>query len=437
MAHTVGKDLYRKLGKKIDGLPMRAPWNETFSAILKELYTPEEADLLVKMPYGLSSLEKVARITGYEGAKLRRVLDDLCSKGLVLDIWTRDQYRYMPSPMVVGIFEMTMMRTGGNLPYETWAKLFHDYMSGDDSFYAANSGQDKRISPIRALPHEEVIKGSEYVEVLDYEKATSIVEDADQAAIGICSCRHEKLHVREKSCQVPLEKCSSFGISADYLVRHNLARQVSKSEMLENIARSKEEGLVFAADNSRNRITFICHCCRCCCNVLLGIRVHGYPNTLVTSNYLSEIDQKECTGCGVCAQDCPIDAIEMVPVEDPTKKRAKTPQVDASICLGCGVCGLRCPKEAVKLVPREQRVLHPESSFERVILQCLERGTLQNQLFDDPGSMTHEVMRGIVGGFLRLSPVKKALMSDALRSRFLASLRMGVKMQGREWLTEI
>jgi hypothetical protein len=73
-------------------------------------------------------------------------------------------------------------------------------------------------------------------------------------------------------------------------------------------------------------------------------------------------------------------------------------------------------------------VLHPESSFERVILQCLEKGTLQNQLFDDPGSMTHSVMRGIAGGFLRLPPVKKALMSDALRSRFLHAILSGVKM---------
>jgi len=71
---------------------------------------------------------------------------------------------------------------------------------------------------------------------------------------------------------------------------------------------------------------------------------------------------------------------------------------------------------------RAQRVIHPETTFERVILQCLERGTLQNQLFDEPGRVTHAVMRGIVGGFLRLSPVRKALMSEVLRSRFLAGL---------------
>jgi len=79
----------------------------------------------------------------------------------------------------------------------------------------------------------------------------------------------------------------------------------------------------------------------------------------------------------------------------------------------------------MSLKKREQRVLHPETTFERVILQCLERGTLQNQIFPDPQRVTHTFMRALVGGFLRLPPVKRALMSDALRSRFLKTMAHG------------
>ncbi len=50
MGHMVGKDVYRKLGKKIDGLAVRVPWTDSFYEILKELYTTEEADLIVKIP---------------------------------------------------------------------------------------------------------------------------------------------------------------------------------------------------------------------------------------------------------------------------------------------------------------------------------------------------------------------------------------------------
>jgi len=60
MGHVAGKDLYRRLGKKIDQLSTRAPWNASLHAILKELYTSEEADVIVRMPYGFSTLKRNA-----------------------------------------------------------------------------------------------------------------------------------------------------------------------------------------------------------------------------------------------------------------------------------------------------------------------------------------------------------------------------------------
>lgn len=438
MGHIDGKKLYRKLGKKVDNLPTKAPWNEMFYEVLKEIYTEEEADLVVKMPYGLSELHRIAEVTKYETSQLESILESLCSKGLVMDIWVNDAYYYMPSPIVIGIFEMSMMRTGPNVDSKKLAHLFHNYLQGDNgAFYEANAANGKKISPLRALPHEDAINGFEFVEVLDYEKATSIVESSNKASIGICSCRHEKLHVGEKECDVPLEKCSSFGFAADYLIRNNLAREASKSEMLENLAQSRDMKLVLCADNVKQNITFICHCCKDCCNALAGISKFGYPNIVVTSSFIAKNDPDVCLGCGKCAKACPIDAIEMVPIENPQTKKKKDAVIDESICLGCGVCALQCKNGSVNLVKREQRVLHPDTTFERIILQSLERGNLQNQLFDNPQSICQKFMRGVVGGFLRLPPVKASLMSDMLRSSFLNFMQTGVKKQGKGWLLEL
>lgn len=427
MGHLAAKEaLYRKLGKKIDGLTVRAPWNENLRAILKELYTEEEADLVVRMPYRLSSFDRVRKITGIESAKLQTLLEGMCGKGLMMDLRVRGKYYYTPSPFVIGIFEFTMMRTGGNLNMKEWARLFNEYM-GD--FMTANNPGVSRVSILRALPHEGTVAEEDFVEVLDYEKASRIVEGAGRFALGLCSCRHEKDHLGERKCDVPLETCASFDSGADFLVRNGLAREVSRTEMLEHLARSREAGLALSADNVKRNVSAICSCCGCCCNVMLGISRHGYNGVLVTSNFIARNDAATCIGCGKCAKACPIQAIRMVPADDPAAKIKKKAVVDAGACVGCGVCVLRCTKtKSLKLVQREKRVLHPESTFERVILQCLEKGTLQNQLFDDPGSITHGVMRGIAGGFLRLPPVKKALMSDALRSRFLHAILGGVKM---------
>ncbi len=438
MGHTDGKGIFRKLGRKINNLPLRAPWNETFYELLRKLYSEKEADVLVKMPYGLSDLNRVAQVTKYESSELSKILEGLCSKGLVMDLWINDAYHYMPSPIMIGIFEFTMMRTGESVDSKALAHLFNQYLNADNgALYATNAKKGNKVSVIRALPHSDAINPSEYMEVLDYEKATSIVESSEKFSIGICSCRHEKLHIGEKKCEVPLEKCSTFDRAADYLIRNKLAREVSKSEMLENLAQSIEMGLVLCADNVKRNVTFICHCCKDCCNALAGISKFGYPNTVVTSSFIAKNDPDTCLGCGKCAKACPIDAIKMIPIDKPETKKKKDAIIDASICLGCGVCALNCNNRAVTLVKREKRVLHPETTFERVILQSLERGTLQNQIFDNPQSITQKFMRGFIGGFLRIPPVKATLMSDMLRSSFLNAIASGVQKQGKGWITEL
>jgi ferredoxin len=438
MGHTNSKNIFRKLGRKINNLPLRAPWNEKFYELLKKLYSEKEADVLVKMPYGLSDLNRVAQVTKYESSELSKILEGLCSKGLVMDMWINDAYHYMPSPIMIGIFEFSMMRTGESVDSKTLAHLFNQYLDSDNgALYAMNAKKGNKVSVIRALPHWDAIDASEYMEVLDYEKAAGIIESSEKFSIGICSCRHEKLHVGEKTCEVPLEKCSSFGGAADYLIRNKLAKEVSRSEMLENLAQSVEMKLVLCADNVKRNVTFICHCCKDCCNALAGISKYGYPNTVVTSNFIAKNHPDTCVGCGKCAEACPIDAIKMIPIDQPQTKKKKDAVIDASICLGCGVCALSCIKGAVTLTRREKRVLHPETTFERVILQSLERGTLQNQIFDNPQSITQKFMRGFVGGFLRLPPVKAALMSDMLRSSFLNAMTNGIRKQGKEWVAEM
>jgi ferredoxin len=160
-------------------------------------------------------------------------------------------------------------------------------------------------------------------------------------------------------------------------------------------------------------------------------------NCVITSSFISKIDTHKCSGCGKCVDVCPVNALSLVSANDPGHKKKKKSQVNTDICVGCGVCTAKCPTDAIEMIKRSSRVLHPESLFEITILSSLERGTLQNQLFDNPQSKTQEYMRLFVGAFLRLPPVKRVFLSDMFRSTFLSTAKVVAKLQGKGWMLDL
>jgi len=51
------------------------------------------------------------------------------------------------------------------------------------------------------------------------------------------------------------------------------------------------------------------------------------------------IDEEKCTGCNVCVEKCPVDAISM------ENERVK---INMEECICCGTCHSVCPNEAVR-----------------------------------------------------------------------------------------
>ncbi|MGE5247820.1 MAG: 4Fe-4S binding protein [Verrucomicrobiota bacterium] len=408
------RGVYGRLQERLDRFPIGAPPAESLFEILKNLYTPEEAEVGARMPIRFTDIEGIARRTGKSVEQLRPILHRMADKGLVMDFEHQGRFTYILSPTVLGFFEFAFMRVRGDLPQKEIARHMVAYAHDEPDFARAVFAGKTQFG--RTLVHEDQVDRAELTQVLEYERAAEIVRKAKAWAVSLCYCRHIQEH-EGKACGKPLGVCTTLNAAADFVVRHGLGRRISREEALDIFARTRAEGLVHIADNVQRRPAYVCHCCGCCCAMLTAINRFRMFDAVVTSPFEAAIDPSKCIGCGQCARRCPVSAIV---VEE--KETAGTASLNAGVCLGCGVCRPACSRGALRMARRKERIVVPENAWQRAVVMAIERGKFQNLLFDDFERLDHAVLRAVTRIVVGLPPVKKTLLSEQVQSRFFRAL---------------
>jgi Pyruvate/2-oxoacid:ferredoxin oxidoreductase delta subunit len=211
----------------------------------------------------------------------------------------------------------------------------------------------------------------------------------------------------------------TFNNTAASLVKHGFAREVDEAEGLDLLAEAQEANLVQFGENIQQRVNFICNCCGCCCEAMIAGRRFAFMDPIHTSNFLPEVDAEKCNGCSQCVHVCPVEAMSLTSANDPHRRRRRLAKVDERLCLGCGVCVRNCTRDGVRLVPRKERVITPIDSGQRAVLMAIERGKLQNLIFENNALASHRAMATILGVILKAPPVKQALASKQLQSLYV------------------
>ena len=427
MGHITLKQ-YEKLRNRLDKSPVGAPHHRALYDILAHVFTSEEADMACKMPMGFASTRRLARIAGMPEDKAQSLLEGMAGRGLVFDLEREGKFVWYLNPLVVGIFEFTMMRTRTDIDQKEVSKLIYEYLFEDPTrAFLKELGTAGETQLFRPLAHEDMLKQG-YSEVLDWEKATHLIENAGRWTVGLCHCRHIAHH-RDEECVAaskvrdePIEVCLSFGEASNHFLRRGTAREISKQEAMDIMVETRELNCVQLGDNVQERPMFICYCCGCCCEVLKGYRMVRDQGLVMSSGFAPVIDSDNCNGCGRCVKVCPVDALSVT-----GQGKEKNAVLDLDICLGCAVCARSCNQDALKMERCSKRVHTPRTTLEKVVRMGLERGKLQNLLFDNPENLTHGAMRNFVGVILNLPPAKRLLAREQLKSRFVQFLMGAAK----------
>lgn len=420
MSHITLRSGYTELVERLNRFPQGAPPSDTLYKILQILFSEREAQLVAYLPIKPFTAEKASQIWKMDLSGTRKILDELSSRAILVDVERDGETTYTLPPPMAGFFEFSMMRLHGNADQKALGELFYQYLNVEEDFirelFLRGETQAGRV-----FIHEPVLSEENALHVLDYERASEIIQTARYRGIGTCYCRHKMMHMG-RNCDAPLDICMTFNGAAQSLTKHGYARTVDIHEGMDLLQQAYDQNLVQFGENVRESVSFICNCCGCCCEAMIVARKFGILNPVHTSNFLPVIDETDCNGCGKCVTVCPVEAMTLVSTNDPHHPKMKKAKVDEVTCLGCGVCVRTCSHNGLSLHSHPQQVITPINSVHRTVIMAIERGCLQNLIFDNRVLWNHRALAAVLGAILRLPSLKQALASQQVKSRYLEFL---------------
>ena len=340
--------IYQKLAEHLSGLGMGYPVRDDLIDILKENFTPEEAEVALAIPNTVIplqpvSVEEISAGLDLPQEKLKEILEGLAEKGLLFSaMMDHGEQGYALQQVGFG-FPQTFFWKGEESPHaRKMAMLTAKYFNRKVTREAFSPSETK---PYRYIPVGRSLEPG-FQAVFPHHTMERVIQEAEVLAVAHCTCR-VAYALAGRGCEHPTEVCMKFNDMARYVIDRGFAREITKEEALEIIKLTEEAGLVHFVDNTDGDIQHNCNCCGCACWNVGSIRRRKIPRDVLMAVYFVRVtDEDECTGCGACVEACPVEALKL---------EGDYPVVDREWCIGCGVCSTVCPSDAAKMVLRPDR----------------------------------------------------------------------------------
>lgn len=330
-------EIYKQLAHHLNTLPIPFPSTESGLElrVLELFFNREEAEIALQMSGNAEPASSVAQRLNRNEEETAAILEDMSKKGLLFRTSKGGRKKFNLVPFMEGLWEFRV-----NLMNREEAVIVNEYIEQfmTKAWFATETSQH------RVIPLD--VSLSQDVEIMQYDKAESIIKAQTKIVVTKCPCRRHQIMIG-KGCDNPLEVCLAFGTGAYYFLENGWGREIDQAEALQLLEKGKELGLVFQPGNGQKSWS-LCMCCACCCVELRALKSMSNPADAAHSNFYAECDEDHCTLCGDCEEICPMEAISL---EDEII-------IDLSRCIGCGVCESKCPEEAMHMKRKDQPDLY-------------------------------------------------------------------------------
>jgi hypothetical protein len=135
---------------RLNRFPQGAPPSELLYGILEILFSPREAELVAQLPIKPFRTATAARAWGVPLAEASRVLEQLASRAILLDLEDGGEPLYVLPPPMAGFFEFSMMRVRDDIDQRRLAELFFEYMNVEEVSSGSSSPAARRSSAGRS-----------------------------------------------------------------------------------------------------------------------------------------------------------------------------------------------------------------------------------------------------------------------------------------------
>jgi len=329
-------------------LGMGLPVTEDLLPILESNLTLPEVDVLLLLPVAVMPLQpvrvgEIKQDLNISREELLATLKNLAEKGFLYYGKTENgESGYALQQVGFGFPQTFFWRNEDSVQARNMVELVGKYFNRrvTADAYGGSETKASRYIPVNNSIDRDIQA------VMPYHTMENILDNAAVFAVAHCACR-VALRLRGRGCNHPLEVCLKFDDMAEYLIRKQYGREITRKEALGIISKSEDNGLVHFVDNARKDIKHNCNCCGCACWNVGNIKRRKIPRDILMATYFIRVtDENECTGCGNCVDICPVNAIT---VENGLAV------IDEKWCIGCGLCVRKCDNSAASLQLRTDK----------------------------------------------------------------------------------
>ena len=217
MAHHTVRSGYEQLVDRLNRFPQGAPPSELLHGILEMLFSEREAGLVALLPIKPFKARQAATVWKLTELEARRILEELASRAILLDIEDREgELLYVLPPPMAGFFEFSLMRVRGDVDQKVLSELFWEYITVEEEFIKRLFTEGETQLG-RTFVQEAALPSDNALQVLDYERASEVIESASHRGVGLCYCRHKAEHL-DRACDAPMDICMTFNNTAASLI---------------------------------------------------------------------------------------------------------------------------------------------------------------------------------------------------------------------------